>query len=64
MSASLVGSEMCIRDSLRKLHFISAYAPQSMADTAEKEDFYSDLLKLVWNLEASGPIVLAGDFNA
>eukprot|EP00969_Alexandrium_andersonii_P230761 10191440-Alexandrium_andersonii.AAC.1 len=53
-----------IRTSLRKLDFVSAYAPQAMCALDEKEDFYSDLLELLWHLDSSGPTVVASDFNA
>jgi len=48
----------------RKATLISAYAPTSLADHQEKEQFYSNLDMVLSGIPKSAKIMILGDFNA
>ena len=51
-------------DTIPRLHVINAYAPQAGRPTAEKEEFYDQLQKLVDGIPEKDQYVVVGDFNA
>src|SRR5450432_315163 len=56
---------MVIRMSVGKgvLNVVSVYGPQSGRPMVEKEDFYSELRKILLGVGAAEKVVLCGDFN-
>ena len=47
-----------------RLHVINAYAPQAGRPTAEKEDFYEKLQKVIDGIPEKDQYIVIGDFNA
>lgn len=48
----------------RQLYIIGVYLPSSDHPMAEYVDYLVDLESIVLSLQASGPVVVVGDFNA
>ena len=51
-------------ESKQHLTLFSVYAPTLLADPADKDSFYSDLRRLLYNTPAGDKVLIAGDFNA
>ncbi|XP_065355626.1 craniofacial development protein 2-like [Calliphora vicina] len=53
-----------LRTRARNIYCIQCYAPTELADLREKEEFYSQLEKIIRDVPSGDILVLMGDFNA
>ncbi len=53
-----------VLDTVPRLHVVNAYTPQAGRPTAEKEEFYEQLQKVVRQIPTKDQYMIIGDFNA